>query len=510
MKRVTALCFAAVVALAVAPLAAQEHGGGVGCGDVFGDLVHVQRDATTGQPILARRFVELPADVPGYGWGYCTIALYHPEDPVTGEIRTDLWAEASFLPYSCDYDLDADDDGVEEIDLVEVDYFGRLSGGRTKEKNHRMHFNEVISNIKMAGYVKQEAASGRLLLGYDCTLNGGGKVKCDEWGVIDSPMESMALYTRAMKYGHFQTDPEEFDLWTHGDPAAVPPFNPALDPNDWAKFHQSVRHLLPMGGNAALCFPGWDLDGVYEAPEAYVDENANGEYDFGEPFADANVDGVRNAGDPFNPACAATEPLGDRDFIRAGSFLGAAANKTGIITVDLVQYMNRILKITKTTEATLPTQDTLPALVRDCEDVTETYAPPDETDPDPVDPGYLPLEACSVYAANSALENYSVFPDVQEKFVDFSALQGDGIFYEREEWREEEFPELILPLGGEESTTWELAENVNVLGWLEYANGPDLGLGNIDGFVAAASDALRTIEFIHNYAVPVYLPYEAP
>ena len=49
-----------------------------------------------------------------------------------------------------------------------------------------------------------------------------------------------------------------------------------------------------------------------------------------------------------------------------------------------------------------------------------------------------------------------------------------------------------------------------MLDWLAYANGPDLGLGDINGFVAAASDALRTIEFIHNYAVPVYLPFEAP
>lgn len=51
----------------------------------------------------------------------------------------------------------------------------------------------------------------------------------------------------------------------------------------------------------------------------------------------------------FNPACAEPETLNNRDFVRAASLLAGAANKTGIVTVDLVQYMNRILKITQTT-----------------------------------------------------------------------------------------------------------------------------------------------------------------
>ena len=59
-----------------APSPAQEHGdGGVGCGDVFGDLIDVLRDATTGQPILQKRWVELPKETRGYGWGYCKIAI---------------------------------------------------------------------------------------------------------------------------------------------------------------------------------------------------------------------------------------------------------------------------------------------------------------------------------------------------------------------------------------------------------------------------------------------------
>lgn len=493
----------AALLLPAAPAMAQDHGGGGGgggCGDVFGDLIHIVRDDLTGQPILAKRFVELPKEVPGYGWGYCTIAL-----------NADDGEEIPFLPYSCDLNLDPDGDGIAELDPVEVDYFGRLSGGRTKEKNHRMHLDEVLSTIKMAEAVTQEPASGRLMMGFDCTFNDNGKLTtCAEWNVVDSPMESMALYTRLMKYGHLQTDPQEFDIWTHGNPKGVPPFHPALDPSDWAKFQQSVRHLLP-GDSWDECY-NLGSNEAYDAPEAYVDEDDSGSYEDGELFADLNENLVRDSGDDFNADCATPKSLESQDLVRAGTFLGAAANKFGIITRDLTQYMNRILKITLDTTTTAATLDTLPARVLDCEDPGVTYAAPVETDPNPEDPPYLALEACDVYDAFDEngvpfplLEDtYIHFPDVQERFVDFSALSEE--LYYRGDWRDEDFPELILPLQTEDTTDWYLGTDVSVLGWLDFANGPEVAYENIDGFVAAASDALRTIEFIHNYAVPVFLP----
>ena len=449
---------AVALLLPTAPAIAQDHGGGGGggggCGDVFGDLIHIVRDEVTGQPILARRFVELPKEVPGYGWGYCAMAL----DATGGVIP--------FVPYSCDLDLDPDGDGVEDYEVVEVDYFGRLSGGRTKEKNHRMHLDEVISTIKMAEAVHQEPVTGRLMMGFDCAFNGGGNLMtCAEWNVVDSPMESMALYTRLMKYGHLQTDPEELDIWAHGDPKGVPPFHPALDPSDWAKFQQSVRHLLP-GRGEALCYTDdypAGSNGLYDAPEAFVDEpdadgEYNGTYDPGERFADVNENGTRDPGDSFDTSCAAPESLTAEDFIRAGTYLGAAANKFGFITRDLTQYMNRILKITQDTHTTASTKDTLPARVLDCEDPNVFYAAPDENDPNPQDPAYLALEDCLVYDAfdeygvpDPLLEDtYVHFPDVQELFVDFGALsEGEG--YIREDWRNEAFPELILPLETEDT-----------------------------------------------------------
>jgi len=450
MKRFETLTYAvtAVLFVTMSPLIAQhdDGGGGGGCGDIFGDLFHVLRHVETGQPILARRFIELPKDVPDYGWGYCPIAV-----DVEGN-------EIGFLPYSCEL---ADPEAV-----IELDYFGRLSGGRTKEKNHRMHFDEVISTIKMAGRVKQEPATGRLMMGFECVETNGNFIHCAEWSVVDSPMESLSLYTRLMKYGHLQTDPNEIDVWWNGDPATTPPpTHPALVPADWDKFDNSVRHLLPGDGEMGC-------------------------------FAD---DGG------FNTVCAETHSLSDRDFVHAASWLGAAANKTGLITWDLTQFINRILKVTLQTPHTMSNRDTLPALVRDCEDPSVVYLPPDESNPSPVDPEYLPLAECGIYEAHPGLDNYEHFFEVQERFVDYDRSE-----YDRNEWREESFDELILP--SEDEGIFEVALEVPLIPYLAVVNGPDPNdpyyydpTFGIQGFVAAASDAVRAIEFIHNYAVPAAL-----
>ena len=227
------LLIMAILVLASFPVASQDHGsgghegggGGGGCGDVFGDLIHILRftnedGVNTGQPIFAQRWIELPKDEPGYGWGYCPIAIDEQGERIP------------FLPYSCDFD-------PAFADLVtEVDYFGRLNGGRTKERNQRMHFNEVISNIKQAKQLRLDP-TGRLEMGFvdpavipnddvspsNTCVTGGNPDLC-VWATVDSPMESMALYVRLMKYGHLATDPMEVDTWAHGDPALGTQYNP--------------------------------------------------------------------------------------------------------------------------------------------------------------------------------------------------------------------------------------------------------------------------------------------
>lgn len=418
------LLLAAVLAMPIV-VTAQEvtvHEGGMGCGDVFGDLVHIQRDAVTGQPILAKRWISMPEDV--YDWGYCPIA-------VTAEGE-----EIGFVELTCDPDTPEA--------VVEVDYFGRLSGGRTKERNSRMHFNEVISSIKDADFVTTDP-TGRLMLGYECTIEPGVQPVCDLWSTVDSPMENLGLYTRLMKYGHFQTDPMEEDLWAHGDPVTLPQYHPALGPEDQAKFDEKLVHLLFDGGDGGpvACFPGYPADS-----------------------------------ETFDPLCAEAENLHFQDFLTAANFLSAAANKTGLITRDLVQYMNRILKITKDTEVTVATRNTLPALIRVCETAEE-----------PV-PGVEPVytDDCEIVEGSAAMP-----APADERFVDFAAAK----------YRRSSRDELLYVLQLDSSGAWVEVPDLPLLNWLDYANGsPAAKMADIAAFIQASSDTLRAIEFLHNYSVP--------
>jgi len=484
-----------LVALFMMPLPAiGQHGGGEGggCGDVFGDLIHIQRDDETGQPILAKRWVELPAEVPGYGWGYCPIAVDE-----NGE-------ELAFAPLSCE----VHEDDAEQV--VAVDYFGRLNGGRTKPRNQRMHFNEVIDNIKAACMVKQEE-TGRLKIGY-CDDEGD----LEEWAIVDSPMESMGLYIRSMKYGHLQTNPNEVDYWAHGDPATLPQLQPALGPEDWLKFHKSVQHLLPKwpGGDAlkpttawtenqwiAYCFTDDDGDGRYEVIEPFTDENRSGFYDVGEPFSDFDRDGERDdTTETFNPECADHQELSNEDFIRSASFLSGAASKTGVITGDLVQYFNRIGKVLDTGGFTLGPLRTLPALVRVC----DTTPPESELEADSEDQVELWYENCTEVVVDptdpDSFPNLGLFPDALERFVDYS-----NVDYVREDWRYETV-EGIFPVDASAGTWQEFSRRVEsvvqLFGWLVYENG-EVDAEAFDGFVGAARDGVRAIEFVHNYALPV-------
>ena len=366
-------------------------------GDVLGDLIHIKRHPATGQPILQKRWVDLEGVL---GWSYCPI----PVD-VTG-------FEIPFVALSCDPDPEF------SAALVEVDYFGRLSGGRTKERNQRMHFDEAIDGIKNSGTVMLDEA-GRLRLGSDCTSVG----VCTTWRTIDSPMENLALYQRLLKYGHIQTDPLEEDSSSGGDPAAGTVYHPALAAADWAKFTGPVTSLLPRTSSSE-CF----------------------------------------AGSSFDLSCAVPQSLTAIDFFLAGALLGGAADKTGRVTPDLVQYLNRILKITEATALSAATLNTLPALIRD---VDGTIAPA---------PSGLPWPA-------------------NELFLDFTPAN-----YLRGDW----YARSVNVL--QASGAVFVPTDVNLLVWLNLINGPmTVAASVLPGFIASATDSLRVIEFIHEYAVPADL-----
>ena len=407
-----------IIALPPAGVLAQE-GGSTGSGDLFGDLVHIKRSPETGQPILQKRWIEYPKDV--LDWGYCPI----PVDAAGNEIP--------FAPLSCDADPAFEDA------LVEVDYFGRLSGSRTRERNIRMHFDEVISKIKEGQVVTRDAA-GRLMIGSACAAVEGGGIDAATctWKTVDSPLENTSVYHRVLKYGHIQTDPLEIDVDFHGDPALPTQYHPALDASDYAKFQGPLIALLPTAPDSAgACFGG----------------------------------GTFTCDDP--------QALASDDFAIAASLLGGAADKTGTITMDLVQYLHRILKIPVATTSFAATVNTLPALIRDC-----------GADPD----NQVPAYSCTIYPAPGGLPAPG-----NERFVDYAAAQ-----YDRTLWFSGT-TDALKPTGVD---TWALATGIVMRDYLSFANPGHQAGTNIEAFVNAALDGIRAVEFMHEYEPPADLGWD--
>lgn len=316
--------------------------------------------------------------------------------PSDSTVYSDLWAvlrDLDGVPIlsaaGCLQPLDADGNlllldeecGVLEVadnEPVEVD-FGRLSVARSPEGVLQASFEEVVSLIQTCRHVDVDVA-GRLRLEIATTNPETGEVEVVQ-KTIDSPLENLALYSYLMRNGHIQT--EEVVEDEHGGETTI---RPALDPlTDYGKFGAKVRFLLPV------------------------------------------VAGNTQAEQPTND-----------DLTFAGFFLAAAADKTGTITVDLVQYLNRILAIPNLTNCL-----------------------PDNPD-----------------------------------FVNFR-----GLGY----WRNTHFDQSVDVILPTNYPGFWYATEINLLDWLAYKNGEPVASNNIAAFVHDTNDALRVIEFIHNYEVPATL-----
>lgn len=433
-------------------------------GELFGDLMHILRYeyyddslgeyVSTGQPIFAQRWVEMPAELPGYGWGYCAIGIDEFGD------------EIPFAPYSCDLaPLDPED-------VIEVDYFGRLNAARVQERNMRMHLDESISNIKKAGQIRLDP-TGRLELGFESEDNTGeplcvlgASAGLCEWSTIDSPMENLALYRRMMKYGHLSTNPKEADLWWHGDPKTDPLeiVHPALEAADFDKFIAAgLDTMLP---DRTSC---WN-------------------------------------GDNYISVCDNAEHLTFEDFNTSAVFLGASAGKHGIITDHLVQYLNRFLKITLTTDFADSTLDTLPALYRDCYEGQDPWQEGEEAPADVDLTVELAYGDCEILDADAGTPNYADFSNIQELFVDF----GESAYVRNSVWSGSRASLALESTPGTSSGTWGYNPSVPLLSWIKIPNPASPFAIDIHNFVGAASDALRAIEYVHNYEVPenLYCTYD--
>jgi hypothetical protein len=131
--------------------------------------------------------------------------------------------------------------------------------------------------------------------------------------------------------------------------------------------------------------------------------------------------------------------------------------------------MNRILKITQKTQISEPTKNTLTAKIRDCSTGTCVVRDPTESE----------------------------LLVVTEKFVNYSAMTN----YNRTAWHNTSVAPLQLDPGSIDS--WHVETGFNLKKrWLDELDGGKWLKSNVGGFVQSASDGLRAIEFVHNYAIP--------
>jgi hypothetical protein len=280
--------------------------------------------------------------------------------------------------------LDPECEVLDGAAVVEVE-FGRLNLARAPEKVRQQAFDEVIQAIKDCLKVTLDPA-GRLALKYKI-MNPDTGEKEVVWKTIDAARENLALYTQLMKFGHLQTACNEIAS-AHGDETT---YRPCLNKDvDYPKFKSTVKYLLP----------------------GFVGSTA-------------------------------VEPLSTQDLTLASFFLAGAADKSGTITVDLVQYINTILDIPNGTNAL------------------------SDIDPN-LDLAFVNFSNFVYKRSNKFKGEISVIQDI-----------GDGL------WQEMQVPILV---------------------WLtDQDEGDRNRWKNITGFVQAANDSLQTILFLHNYEIPVPL-----
>jgi hypothetical protein len=163
--------------------------------------------------------------------------------------------------------------------------------------------------------------------------------------------------------------------------------------------------------------------------------------------------------------CARPQSLTPDDFVRAASFLGGASDKHGRTTLDRIQYLNRILRITKATSEALATIDTLSALIRDESGLITPALP-------------------------------SMPPPADELFVNYVAAA-----YNRSGRFSMTAPLLVSAGAG----VWTEQPTVSILRFLEAVFGPAAPANGVAAFVMNVADAQRAIEFVHEYAIPVNL-----
>ncbi|MBU1234734.1 MAG: hypothetical protein KKD01_00920 [Proteobacteria bacterium] len=348
------------------------------------------------------------------------------------------------------------------LDLVQEVEFGRLNLGRAPEAVLAQSFDEAISSINNADAIWLDA-SGRFVL----RTRIFDEFMTDDYGdpllletvekAIDSPKENLALYQKLIKDGHLITpadDREPIDASVNG---GIPTWkaieledgpSKALRPTiDVAKMIEFGFGYLVDAQNTNTYYTYMDETGgliVSEAPcegcEQWYGIQTRSEQDM----------------------CSAS------DFDFTASFLAAAADKTGTMTVDKIVYLNSIMGINKVVGYSAYNEDETPAA------------------------------GAIDYAKNPMYFDFGLNMNEYDRGATYRARG-----------------RVVTPGGGGQPASYDgnttvLVESDTIGTWVEtvvdinekvFGNQPFTGT-NIGGFNGMTDDDLGVIEYIHTYQIP--------
>jgi len=213
------------------------------------------------------------------------VPIYNPDNGMCEQYITSTGDIVDMI-----YDPDSGHCSIPEgADTIEVG-FGRLNVVRSPSQVLESKFDEAILGLNAAEKISLDA-SGRLLLTKRAVGPDGVEYTYEK--AIDSPGENLALYKKIMSEGHLEGNLGD-DPYQHvGDPLAGPLLRPVLNV---AHFNEVVdQSVLPMGT--------WNN---------LLNSNGNGSPN-------------------------------EHDLLFTASFLAAAGDKTGHVTVDMVFYLNSMM-----------------------------------------------------------------------------------------------------------------------------------------------------------------------
>lgn len=416
-------------------------------------------------------------------------------DEVTGEITVDPWFVFPGTTWEDELNgVVTYVDGVLWSELIQEVGFGRLNISRSPEAVLQASFDEAINSINSALAIEIDA-SGRLLLTkqvYSDEVDPatGYPEETEETYVkaIDSPLENLALYVKLLQDGHLVTPGDErmpldrslnggIPLWKLIELEDGPSqgLRPTIDIDKMEQW--GLDHLVDV--TRVVYYAYYDMSYTSECSVVSRELMTSTESCFDLPVLDECGNEISCTG-PWTGILTddGGEPDGS-DMPFAASFIAAAADKTGFISVDMIVYLNSILGLNK---------------VVGYSEVDEDGEPTDDAINYYLFPEYFNFNTVSGYHRG---ETFLHRGEVETTGGNGNPSTYNGLVLvltpaaTNGMWQESQVSILDNVYFQGVETTW----NIDTYTFID-------GVDDIYGFTQMADDDLGVINFIHTFQIP--------